>query len=196
VVYASSAAVYGDLQGGVARETVATAPSTAYGADKRGSELHAAIAWGVHGVPTAGLRFFNVYGPRQDPASPYSGVISIFAARIAANQPITLHGDGAQSRDFIHVTDVVAHLLAALHLLQTEPGAFIFNVCTGRETTIATLAELLAQAAGRAPVITHGPARAGDIRRSVGAPNLAIARLGVAATAELATGLAGLLRAH
>ncbi len=103
VVYASSAAVYGNIGDAVAHEGLTCAPQTAYGADKFGSELHAAVGWGVHGVPSFGLRFFNVYGPRQDPKSPYSGVISIFADRIARNQGVIVHGDGGQTRDFVYV---------------------------------------------------------------------------------------------
>jgi UDP-glucose 4-epimerase len=192
VVYASSAAVYGDLAGAIATEYTNCAPQTAYGADKLGSELHAAVAWRVHGVPTLGLRFFNVYGPRQDKASPYSGVISIFADRLAAGLPITRHGDGLQTRDFIHVTDVVAHLIAGMRLLQSRPIATVLNVCTGRATSILDLANLLGDITGHAPVIRHGATRPGDIGRSVGDPRRAHAILGVAAGIELRQGLSDL----
>jgi UDP-glucose 4-epimerase len=194
VVYASSAAVYGDLGTAIATEAAPCAPLTAYGADKLASELHAVVGWRVHGVPSLGLRFFNVYGKRQDPASPYSGVISIFANRIAAGEPIVLHGDGGQTRDFVHVSDVVAHLLAAMDSLEGGmQGVAALNVCTGVETSIAALATLVGQVAGRAPVITSGPARAGDIRRSVGDPAAARARLGVGAEVRLVDGLGDLL---
>ncbi len=189
VVYASSAAVYGDLAGAVATEYARCAPLTAYGADKLGSELHAAVAWRVHDVPTIGLRFFNVYGPRQDPSSPYSGVISIFAARLAAGLPITRHGDGMQTRDFIHVSDVVAHLLAAMRVLNSNPGTNVLNVCTGQETSIADLATILGELIGQAPIVRTGAARPGDIGRSVGDPGRAWAALGVAAGVELREGL-------
>ena len=114
VVYASSAAVYGDCRTIPIPEAAERRPLSAYGADKYGCELHALTASHVHGIPTTGLRFFNVYGPRQDPRSPYSGVISIFCERILAGQPIRVYGDGAQTRDFIHVGDVVAALGAAM----------------------------------------------------------------------------------
>jgi UDP-glucose 4-epimerase len=193
VVYASSAAVYGNLGAEIATETSPTRPSTAYGADKLGSEQHAAVGWHVHRVPSAGLRFFNVYGPRQDPNSPYSGVISIFANRIKSGQGITLHGDGGQTRDFIYVADVVAHLLAALHLTQTTPGAHVLNVCTGRETSVAELANLIATLAGHTPPITHGPERPGDIRRSLGDPAQAKTKLKLSAESQLAAGLRSLI---
>jgi UDP-glucose 4-epimerase len=189
VAYASSAAVYGDTGGAVAHEGLICRPQTAYGADKLGSELHAAVGWGVHGVPSFGLRFFNVYGPRQDPASPYSGVISIFASRIARGEAVTLHGDGGQTRDFVYVDDVVAHLRAAMAVLAGQPGAWVSNVCTGEETSVLGLAQILGRVFGGGAAIMRGPARAGDIRRSVGAPERAVALLGVRAGITLHEGL-------
>ena len=187
VVYASSAAVYGNVGDRVAHEHLPCAPQTAYGADKYGSELHAAVGWGVHGVPSFGLRFFNVYGPRQDPASPYSGVISIFADRVARGLPVSVHGDGGQTRDFIFVADVVAHLRAAMGKLAAAPGAYMANVCTGVETSVLGLAEALG-----ATEVGHGPARAGDIRRSVGSADRAIELLALRAKTPLAAGLKAL----
>ena len=193
VVYASSAAVYGNIGDAVAHEGLPPAPQTAYGADKYGSELHAAIGWGVHGVPSFGLRFFNVYGPRQDPASPYSGVISIFADRMARGAPVSVHGDGGQTRDFVYVADVVAHLRGAMAHLGEAPGAWVCNVCTGRETSVLELAGTLARLCRTNVPVGHGPGRPGDIRRSVGSPARAQALLGVAATTMLDSGLGQLL---
>jgi UDP-glucose 4-epimerase len=187
VVYASSAAVYGDPVSVPIGEDAACVPLTAYGADKLGSEQHAHVAGRVHGVPTLGLRFFNVYGARQDPSSPYSGVISLFAARAATGQPLCVHGDGRQTRDFVHVSDVVRHLLAARE--RVAPDAPVLNVCTGRATSIADLARLVLTVAGSASEVRQGPPRAGDIAHSVGDPTRATARLGVAATMGLADGL-------
>ena len=192
VVYASSAAVYGNSEG-VAQEGATPSPRTAYGADKLGSELHARVGLLVHGVPSAGLRFFNVYGPRQDPSSPYSGVISIFADAIAAGRPIALHGDGSQTRDFVFVADVVAHLIAGMRHLGDSPGAHVLNVCTGRETSVRDLASAIGIACRCEPVIRRGPARPGDIGRSVGSPALAAATLGIEAAVLLADGLAATL---
>ncbi len=195
VVYASSAAVYGNVGDAVAHEGLPPAPQTAYGADKYGSELHAAVGWGVHGVPSFGLRFFNVYGPRQDPASPYSGVISIFADRMARGAPVSVHGDGGQTRDFIYVADVVAHLVGAMAHLGRAPGAWVCNVCTGRETSVLTLAETLGRLCRTNMPLGHGPGRSGDIRRSVGSPARARALLGLAAATVLEDGLGRLLGA-
>lgn len=193
VVYASSAAVYGDVSG-VAAEDLCPAPLSAYGADKLGSELHARVGARVHGVPSVGFRFFNVYGPRQDPSSPYSGVISLFARALAEGRGVTLHGDGRQTRDFIYVGDIVRFLLAGMGRAATQAGAEVLNACTGRETSIADLAATLGRLLDRAPLVTHGPARAGDIRRSVGAPDRAARLLGVRAATALEQGLAATLR--
>ena len=190
VVYASSAAIYGDQGDGAVGEAARPAPQTAYGVDKLGSEMHARVAWSIHGVPTVGCRFFNVYGPRQDPGSPYSGVISIFAARALAGRGLSVHGDGGQSRDFIYVADVVAHLRAAMRLLAASPGAHVVNVCTGRPTTVLELATTVCRLSGRPQRIAHGPARNGDIRVSLGDPAAATALLGVSAGTALAEGLA------
>ena len=192
VVYASSAAVYGN-QAGPAHEALAAAPLSAYGADKFGSELHAAIAFRVHGVPTFGLRFFNIYGPRQDPRSPYSGVISIFAERVARRERLVIHGDGQQRRDFVHVGDAVRHLRAGLRLLQDQPQAEVVNVCTGTATSILDLALTLGRLAGRMPDIEFAPPREGDIRASVGDAGRARALLGIAAETPLQAGLASTL---
>ncbi|MEA2755953.1 MAG: UDP-glucose 4-epimerase, partial [Aliidongia sp.] len=143
VVYASSAAVYGAADDFYLSEDSPTRPLTAYGADKLGCELHARVASHVHGIATTGLRLFNVYGPRQDPHSPYSGVISIFAERLAAGRPVTIHGDGLQTRDFIYVADVVGHLRAAMD--RTRAGAAIYNVCTRHATSVLEIARILAR---------------------------------------------------
>ena len=193
VVYASSAAVYGNPNILPLPEDAPLQPTSAYGADKLGSELHARVASSVHGVPTLGLRFFNVYGPRQDPASPYSGVISIFADRLLRGLPLVVHGDGQQVRDFVYVADVVRHLMAGMDRASVQGE--VFNVCTGRPTTIRELAHTTAHLLGGHPELRFGPARAGDIRVSVGNPRGAIAALGVAAKIELQQGLSALLGA-
>jgi UDP-glucose 4-epimerase len=145
----------------------------------------------VHGVPTLGLRFFNVYGPRQDPLSPYSGVISIFAGQAATGQPITIHGDGSQTRDFIFVADVVDHLTAAMRHLHHTTGCSVLNVCTGQGTSVLNLAQILLKTQDRpTTLIRHGADRPGDIRHSVGNPQAAIIQLATQARTRLTDGLA------
>jgi UDP-glucose 4-epimerase len=165
VVYASSAAVYGNNPKLPLAEDSATKPLSAYGADKLGCELHAHVAGLVHGVPSAGFRFFNVFGPRQDPASPYSGVISIFAARVQKGQACTIQGDGGQARDFVYVADVVAALRKGLEAASVS--APVFNVGTGAATSVLDLALLLQRLARSNADPAFAPPRAGDIRLSL-----------------------------
>ncbi|MGQ9368544.1 NAD-dependent epimerase/dehydratase family protein [Azospirillum sp. ST 5-10] len=191
VVYASSAAVYGDNPATPLAEDAATRPLSAYGADKLGCELHGRVAWSIHGVPTVGFRFFNVYGPRQDPQSPYSGVISIFAQRIARSQDIDVFGDGEQVRDFVFVQDVVDYLTMAM--ARRPRGAGVFNLCTGRPTSIAMLATVLEELSGVRVGRRHHPPRAGDIRVSIGDPALLRRTFGTACRTGLLDGLAATL---
>ena len=196
VVYASSAAVYGDAARVPIAETDPCRPLSAYGADKYGCELHARVASHVHRIPTAGLRFFNVYGPRQDPKSPYSGVISIFCQRIATARSVKIFGDGQQSRDFIHVADVVRSLLAAMALRPADAPVFdapVFNVCTGIATSVEALARLVADLTGQPLDAQTAPPRTGEIRHSVGLPTLANSILGLTDRVPLRTGLADVL---
>ena len=171
-------------------------PLSSYGADKLGCELQARAAFAVHGLPSFGFRFFNVFGPRQDPTSPYSGVISVFANRLQAGQSITIHGDGGQSRDFIYVDDIVCFLMAGMAAARMTPQASVLNACTGRATTILELAGLLAAATNTAPRIQHGPARPGDIRQSVGDPCQAERMLVMRARVSLAEGLLDMFSAQ
>jgi len=170
VVYASSAAVYGDNSATPLSEDALPRPLSAYGVDKLGCEMHARIAWTIQGVPTVGFRFFNVYGPRQDPLSPYSGVISIFARKVARGEDVDIHGDGQQVRDFVFVGDVVRIL--ALAMERRCAGAAVYNLCTGRATSLNMLLEVLQELCGSQVRRRHSPARAGDIRVSIGDPSL------------------------
>jgi UDP-glucose 4-epimerase len=187
MIYASSAAVYGDAATTPITEQTERRPLSAYGADKYGCELHARVASHVHGIPTVGLRFFNVYGPRQDPRSPYSGVISIFCERMRRGAPIDIFGDGKQTRDFVFVADVVAALLAAMRL--RPAGAPVFNVCTGIPTAVLDLARTIAELAGTRLDAHHKPPRAGEIRHSTGSPALSRATLSLPGPVTLRTGL-------
>lgn len=188
VVYASSAAVYGAADALPLHEGVATRPLSAYGADKLGCEQHALVAGHTHGLRTAGLRFFNVYGPRQDPRSPYSGVISIFCDRITRGQPVQVFGDGEQTRDFVYVADVVRMLLAAMPAAST--AAPVYNVCSGRPTSVLELAALIADLSGQSLDLRHAPPRAAEIRHSLGQPTLARRELGLQPQTSLREGLA------
>ena len=191
VVYASTAAVYGDCLSLPLKEGSEKQPASAYGADKLGCELHAQAAGKVHRLPSVGLRLFNVYGPGQDPKSPYSGVISIFSERIRRGEPIEIFGDGRHTRDFIFVADVVTALLRAMDT--RPPGEPVFNICTGRGTSVLELARTIANLCGQDLEIRFRPERAGEIGHSYGDPTAARQVLGLGRSTELRVGLAATL---
>ncbi|OUS11958.1 epimerase [Gammaproteobacteria bacterium 53_120_T64] len=192
VVYASSAAVYGDNAELPLRENTGLRPVTSYGADKLGSELHAQVASLIHEVPTTGLRFFNVYGPRQNPHSPYSGVISIFVDSVLEKQGLTIYGDGEQTRDFIYVADVVNFLRQAMKNIGRMPR--VFNVCRGSAVSINQLAKTIMSLSDTRVAINYQPSRKGDIRVSIGDPAAARQYLSVTAKTPLSKGLRLLLK--
>lgn len=190
VVVASSAAVYGQSKDTPLKESADCIPCSAYGADKLACELHAKVAIHNHNLPVIALRFFNVYGPRQDPHSPYSGVISIFAERMRKNLPVTVFGDGEQVRDFIYVGDVLTGLTSSMRRLHKNVRAGgVFNLATGCPTSVNALAAAIREATRSQSQVTHGPAREGDIRISIGDTNLSKEALGFTASTPLAEGL-------
>jgi UDP-glucose 4-epimerase len=191
VVFASSAAVYGDAGRSPLNEQAGIRPISPYGAAKLASEsilLGHAVAFGL---TVRCQRYFNVYGPRQDPKSPYSGVISIFGDRLRAGLAPTIFGDGEQTRDFIAVDDVARANVLAATTPQIRSG--VANICTGRATTLNQLAAVLRGLVPDAPAAVLAPPKAGDIRHSLGAPDAARAELGFTAEVPLADGLAALL---
>ncbi len=199
VVWASSAAIYGAAKTFPITERTPTAPMSPYGADKLGGELHGQAAAEVFGLPNTALRFFNVFGPGQDPSSPYSGVISIFADRLGKDLPVTIYGDGKQTRDFVYVGDVVRALEASLarlmrrQRLEHEASFDAINVCTGRAVTVQTLAETLGELLGSTHPIGYGETRNGDIRDSVGDPSKMQRLLSMRAETSFEDGLRALI---
>lgn len=164
VVYASSAAVYGIPSVLPINETLPLRPLSPYGSHKRYNEETAQLAYQLYGLETVGLRYFNVYGPRQDPASPYTGVLSIFIDRLLKDQAPTIHGDGLQTRDFVSVLDVAqANLLA---LTSSAGSGMVFNVGTGQALTILEAYHKIARSIGTQRDPSFGAERAGDIRQS------------------------------
>ncbi|MBA3396331.1 MAG: NAD-dependent epimerase/dehydratase family protein [Deltaproteobacteria bacterium] len=200
VAFASSAAVYGEVSQMPVGEDTPTKPMSPYGIDKLASEFALDYYAAVHGVATTALRFFNVYGPRQDPTSPYSGVISIFADRAKAGQQLVIFGDGQQTRDFVYVGDVVRAIVAAVGDGNSRAVA---NVGTGGEITVVELARTLVDlctgaAAPRAERsgIVHAPARAGEILKSRARVDVLRDRFGVVAETKLVDGLRATLADH
>jgi UDP-glucose 4-epimerase len=192
VIYASSAAVYGDAGNRPLSESTMPAPLSPYGSDKCGCELQAQAGGRAFGLPTIGLRFFNVFGPGQDPHSPYSGVVSRFAERLRQGRSVDIYGDGRQTRDYIYVGDVVRALILALP--KASPTALVFNVCTGRSISIIEMAHHMFELCGREPAMRFCPPRPGDIRHSLGDAARAAAILGFHAETGFAAGLATTLR--
>lgn len=187
-VLASSAAVYGNTPAAPVGEDLHGEPLSPYAAAKSASEQYVR-AFARLGLDGVSLRYFNVYGPRQRPDSSYSGVITIFAARVASGKSLTVFGDGRQTRDFIHVSDVCRANLAAIgHAAPLAGGAL--NIGTGRAVNLLELAEGIGQTVGRQPVIEHQPARAGDIRDSCADVSRAARVLGFRAQVDLESGLA------
>jgi len=170
-VYASSAAIYGHQPEGPTGEDATLSPLSPYAVAKRTNELYASVLSG--GMRTTGLRYMNVFGPRQDPSSPYSGVISIWSRCLMDDEPPVIFGDGRNTRDFVYVGDVVqANILAALKEGTGAGEASIFNIGTGRAVTLVELLSTLSSTAGR--LLKKGEAvrpryeveREGDIRHS------------------------------
>ncbi len=187
VVISSSTAVYGDTDVFPTTEETPLQPLSPYAVSKQVNELYAHLYTKVMGLPVTSLRYYNVYGPRQRPDSDYAAAIPIFVRQLAAGEPITIFGDGKQSRDFIFVKDVVhANLLAA----GSDTAGESFNVCTGHETSMIDLLEELSELVPHPPQVRFEAARPGDIYRSVGSTKKAAAALGFRAETSLANGLA------
>jgi UDP-glucose 4-epimerase len=187
VVIASSAAVYGDSTAMPLVEDTPLHQLSPYAVSKRVDEMYAELYTRSFGFEVAALRYFNVYGPRQRPDSMYAAAVPIFIRRMLDQKPITIFGDGGQSRDLVNVHDVVqANLLASRH--PDAPGQ-IFNVCTGVETRLLDLLDILYEIFPNAPKHIHAEPRAGDIYRSIGTPRKAINILEFRPQVTLAEGI-------
>lgn len=187
VVIASSAAVYGDSEAYPLSEETPLRQLSPYATSKRIDEKYAELFTNQFGLEVAALRYFNVYGPRQRPDSMYAAAVPIFIRRMLDNKPITIYGDGGQTRDLVNVRDVVqANILASEH--PAAPGK-IFNVCTGVETRLLDLLEILYEIFPNAPKHVHAEPRAGDIYRSIGTPKKIVETLGFKPQVTLAEGL-------
>jgi UDP-glucose 4-epimerase len=196
VVYASTAAVYGDPRELPITEDTPALPLSPYGVSKLSAEQYCRLYSSLYALPVTVLRFFNVYGPRQSSGSAYAGVIPRFVERARRGLPLLIYGDGSQTRDFVHVDDVVQACLLAV---QTDHVG-TYNIATGHATSVAELAALLAalvaEATGLPPApVEHGPPRPGDILHSVASTELVSQKLGFHARVTLTQGIRGLLAA-
>lgn len=176
VVYAGSSSAYGGASGASQDEETPLQPLSPYAAAKLSGELYMEAFAATFGLETSRVRFFNIFGPRQRADSPYSGVIAIFIAALAANRAPTIHGDGLQARDFTYVTDAVQALLKAA----TVPAAVgrVYNIGTGKSQTVVDLVATLKQLLHYRVEPVFGPARPGDVRTSCADIRRARAELG------------------
>ena len=187
VVIASSAAVYGESQALPLVEETLPQPLSPYAVSKRVDEMYAELFTSSFGLEAVALRYFNVYGPRQRPDSMYAAAVPIFARRLLDGKPVTVFGDGGQTRDLINVRDVVrANLIASEHA--KAPGK-IFNICTGVETRLLDLLDVMYELVPNASQPEFAAPRAGDIYRSVGSPKKAANEMGFRAEVSLVDGL-------
>lgn len=187
VVIASSAAVYGESDALPLEEITPTQSLSPYAASKRAGEIYTQLYTQALGLDVVALRYFNVYGPRQRPDSMYAAAVPIFVRRLLDGKPITIFGDGGQTRDLINVRDVVrANLVASEH--PDAPGQ-IFNVCTGQETRLLDLVEVLYDLFPNALEAIFTDPRPGDIYRSVGSPEFTARTIGFRAEVSLDEGL-------
>ena len=187
VVFASSASAYGNNPQMPKREDMVPEPESPYAVSKVMGEHYARVYSRIYGLEVVGLRYFNVFGPRQVPSSPYSGVISIFVARMRVGEAPTVCGDGHQSRDFVYVGDVVEANMRA----STTPGVAgrIYNIGCGRSASLLELIAALNQILGTELMPTFAPSRAGDIHFSSADISRARAELGYEPRVGLAEGL-------
>ena len=164
LVYASSSSVYGDTPLLPKHEGMPSCPLSPYAISKLAGEQYCQSFWRLYGFETVCLRYFNVFGPRQDPTSQYSAVIPRFIKAMLQKQPIAVHGDGQQSRDFTYVANVIqANLLAC-----SVPNAAgqVLNIACGERHSLLDLIGLLAKITGVTPMVTHSAARQGDVAHS------------------------------
>ena len=190
VFFASSAAVYGDNPTVPKVETMIPEPKSPYAFTKLLGEHYCRFFHDEGRVRTACLRFFNVFGPRQDPKGPYAAAVAIFIARALRGDPLVIHGDGEQTRDFIYVKDIVA---AILHVTLTPEITGVFNAGYGGAVTLNELAGFIVKEAGSATKIEHGPVRAGDVKHSRAAVDL-LKSTGFKPTGSLEQGLRAMIR--
>ena len=163
LIFASSAAVYGNNPDLPKREEMVPETLSPYAVTKLAGEYYCTVFSKLYGVRCVVLRYFNVFGPRQDPDSPYSGVISKFISNTLGHRPLTIFGDGRQTRDFVFVKDVVQANIRAME--SREQG--VFNIACGKQINLLKLADMIMETSRITVPITFGPAAAGDVRDSL-----------------------------
>ena len=189
VLYAASSAAYGDDPTLPKTEAMLPAPLSPYAVQKLAGEHYLASYARVFGLETVALRYFNVFGPRQDPSSQYSGVLARFISLMLVGETPTIFGDGTTSRDFVYIDNVVSANLLAAKAPAVNVSGKVFNVATGRRTTLLEAYEEVKRITGYSGGINHAPEREGDIKHSLADISLAQQAFGYKVVADLAYGL-------
>ena len=189
VLYAASSAAYGDDPTLPKTEAMLPAPLSPYAVQKLAGEHYLGSYARVFGLETVSLRYFNVFGPRQDPSSQYSGVLARFISLMLAGETPTIFGDGSTSRDFVYIDNVVSANLLAAKAPAANVSGRVFNVATGRRTTLLDAYEEIKRITGYNGSINHAPEREGDIKHSLADISLARQAFNYTVIADLAYGL-------
>jgi UDP-glucose 4-epimerase len=189
VIYAASSSAYGDTPTMPKREDMLPNPISPYAVSKLTGEHYMASFFRVYGLETVSIRYFNVFGPYQDPSSQYSGVLAKFIPQMLRGEAPTIHGDGEQSRDFTYIENVVnANLMAAAAPADRVAGK-VFNVATGSRVTLNETVEILRKFTGYSGLVHHGPERTGDVKHSLADISAARMALGYEPTVDFEEGL-------
>ena len=189
VVYAASSSAYGDTPTLPKVETMRPAPLSPYAVSKLAGEHYCAVYAGAYGLETVSLRYFNVFGARQDPKSEYAAVIPRFVTAALAGEGVTIYGDGTQSRDFCFIENTVEANLQASSAPADQVSGRVFNVACGEATTLNQVVELLGGIVGRKIPVTYAPGRVGDVKHSLAEITEARTRLGYKGAVSFIEGL-------
>jgi UDP-glucose 4-epimerase len=189
VVYSASSSAYGDQPGFPRRETMAPAPISPYAVQKLAGELYMASFWQVYGLETVNLRYFNIFGPRQDPGSPYSGVMAKFSLQMLRGEQPTIFGDGEQGRDFTYIDNVISANFLAMDAPTEKVTGKVFNIACGEQYTLNETYRALAKLMDFREPPTYGPPRAGDVRDSLADISAAREAFGYGPLVEFEEGL-------
>ncbi|HYA24516.1 MAG TPA: SDR family oxidoreductase [Terriglobales bacterium] len=178
VVYAASSSAYGDTPTLPKHEDMPPNPLSPYAVAKLAGEYYMSAFWRCYGLETVSLRYFNIFGPRQDPTSPYSGVLAKFITQMLRGQQPTIFGDGRQSRDFTYVENVVKANLLACKAPAEKVAGQVFNIATGSRIDLNETCRLLKRLTGYSGEVDYGPERAGDVKHSLADLSMARKQLG------------------
>ncbi len=189
VVFASSSSIYGDTPTLPKHERMSPDPISPYAVSKLAGEAYMKSFYRVYGLETVSLRYFNIFGPRQDPSSQYSGVLAVFIPRMLRGEPITINGDGEQTRDFTFVANAVSANLLACTAPASSVAGQVFNVATGARVSLKETVAVLRRLTDFGGEVKYGPERAGDIKHSLADISLAQSALGYKLLVDFEEGL-------